>query len=105
MTGPFPLIVEAIEWAIEYKMQVVNLSLGTLEKEALEPLYIACEKAKKAGIIIVAASHNKKGWSYPAVFDNTIGVTTGEFSNPYHYLYRDEHALECVAACLSGRVT
>jgi subtilisin len=87
----------ALLWAIEAGVQVINVSLGTRLEGTLHPLYAACEKARRAGIIIVAAGHNANDWSYPAIFENVIGVSAGRFDSPYHFRYRPEHAMECEA--------
>jgi len=36
-------------------------------------------------------------WSYPAIFENVIGVGIGNFQNPLYYQYRSNHAIECLA--------
>jgi subtilisin len=87
----------ALLWAIDAGVQVINVSLGTRLEGTLHPLYAACEKARRAGIIIVAAGHNANDWSYPAIFENVIGVSAGRFDSPYHFRYRPEHAMECEA--------
>lgn len=89
-------LVRAIEWAVEHDMDVVNLSLGTIEKKGFERLYQACEKARQRGIILVAAVE-RRGVSYPAVFDNAIGVHGGTFANGHHYQYRADEAVEAIA--------
>ena len=87
----------ALLWAIEADVQVINVSLGTRLEGTLHPLYAACEKARRAGIIVVAAGHNANDWSYPAIFENVIGVSAARFDSPYHFRYRAEHAMECEA--------
>jgi subtilisin len=87
----------ALLWAIEEGVQVINVSLGTRLEGTLHPLYHACEMARQAGIIIVAAGHNANDWSYPAIFENVIGVSAARFESPYHFRYRPEHAMECEA--------
>jgi subtilisin len=87
----------ALMWAIEAGVQVINVSLGTRLEGTLHPLYAACEKARRAGIIVVAAGHNANDWSYPAIFENVIGVAAGKYDSPYHFRYRPEHAMECEA--------
>lgn len=87
----------ALLWAIEAGVQVINVSLGTRLEGTLHPLYAACEKARRAGIIVVAAGHNANDWSYPAIFENVIGVSAARFESPYHFRYRPEHAMECEA--------
>lgn len=86
----------ALQWAIDAGVQVINVSLGTRLEGTLHPLYRACERARQSGIIIVAAGHNANDWSYPAIFENVIGVSAARFDNPYHFHYRAEHAMECV---------
>lgn len=86
----------ALYWAIEAGVQVINVSLGTRLEGTLHALYRACEQARQAGIIVVAAGHNANDWSYPAIFENVIGVSAARFSSPYHFHYRAEHAMECV---------
>jgi subtilisin len=87
----------ALMWAIDAGVQVINVSLGTRLEGTLHPLYAACEKARRAGIIVVAAGHNANDWSYPAIFENVIGVSAAKFSSPFEFRYRPNHAMECQA--------
>jgi subtilisin len=87
----------ALLWAQEAGVQVINVSLGTRLEGQLHPLYHACEMARRAGIIIVAAGHNANDWSYPAIFENVIGVSAARFDSPYHFRYRSDEAMECEA--------
>ena len=48
----------AMHWAIDAGAHVINVSLGTKLESALVPLYAACERAMRAGIIVVAADDN-----------------------------------------------
>ncbi|HET7230469.1 MAG TPA: S8 family serine peptidase [Longimicrobium sp.] len=86
-----------ILYAIERGVNVVNLSLGTTLEGTLHALYAACEKARRQGIIVVAAGHNSRDWSYPAIFENVIGVSAAKFESPYHYRYLPDEAHECQA--------
>ncbi len=87
----------ALLWAQEAGVQVINVSLGTRLEGQLHPLYHACEMARRAGIIIVAAGHNANDWSYPAIFENVIGVSAARFDSAYHFRYRADEAMECEA--------
>jgi len=86
-----------ILYAIEQGVNVVNLSLGTTLEGTLHPLYAACEKARRQGIIVVAAGHNSRDWSYPAIFENVIGVSAAKFESAYEYRYMPDEAMECQA--------
>ncbi|HEU0078015.1 MAG TPA: S8 family serine peptidase, partial [Longimicrobiaceae bacterium] len=91
------LLCEAIRWAADQRVDVVNLSLGTYLEEALYPLYAACEHARRGGTLVVAASHLTAGWSYPAVVENVIGVEAERFDSPFSYRDRPGPAAECLA--------
>jgi len=104
-------IVAAVDHAVRAGADVVNLSLGTTRADAVRPLYAACERARRAGSIVVAAGDNFGEECYPAVFDHVIGVAMGVFSSPYEYRYRADEALEAEAwgvrvpvATLGGRI-
>lgn len=84
-------------YAIERGVNVVNLSLGTTLQGILRPLYAACEKARRQGIIVIAAGHNSADWSYPAMFEPVIGVSAARFGSPYDFRYRPEEANEIEA--------
>lgn len=90
-------LTAAMKWALEQNFHVINVSLGTVLDEALKPLYVLCERARRAGVVVVAAGHNARGWSYPAVFANVIGVAAERFDSPFRFRYRPEEAMECVA--------
>lgn len=95
----------ALLWAIEAGVQVINVSLGTRLEYARDALYVACERARRAGIIVVTAGHNANDWSYPAIFENVIGVSAAKFASPYEFRYRAEHAMECEAWGVGQEVT
>lgn len=87
----------AIQAAVdEFKCQVINMSFGIYEEdidpategELLPTLKIAVDYAVEKGVILVAAMGNdysdpgKQGWhSYPACFDNVVGVGATNYSD------------------------
>ncbi len=95
-TSPHVLYA-ALMWAVEQDLRIVNMSLGTLIREARDILYAACEIARRYGVIVVAAGHILGEQSFPAVFDNVIGVGAGRFSDPYQFSFHAGEAFECVA--------
>ena len=56
---------------------VVNLSLGINVCENYDELYNICSEITNNGICIISAFDNSGSISYPAAFDNVIGVITG----------------------------
>ena len=93
----------AIDWAVDHRMDVVNLSLGTTDPAFREELAQTCRRAREAGLILVAAGHNEGLESYPAVFPDVIGVTGARVRGRYGYYYREDQ-IECVARGDAQRV-
>lgn len=86
------ILAQAIRWAASQQIDVINLSLGTIEPDAVRPLYAACEFARRQGSIVVAAVNRIEQASYPAIFDNTIGV--GVIDAPNLFYYQPNEAIE-----------
>jgi subtilisin family serine protease len=56
--GSTNVVVEAIDWAVEHHMQVVNMSLGSDWGTDQSADAVASTNAEKAGVIIVASAGN-----------------------------------------------
>lgn len=91
------ILIEAILWCINNDIKLINLSLGTLLADALAPLYKACEIARQKGIIIISAKSNSEAYSYPSIFENSIGVENGSFDDIFKFKYVADEATECIA--------
>lgn len=88
----------ALRVAVEQELRLVNLSLGTGRRDLLVPLYTACERARRAGTVIVAAGIcYYDGWSYPAAFEPVLGVAHAPVQNPHDIVYRPWDVMECGA--------
>ena len=73
-SGPVSGIIAAIQWAVENKINVINLSLGS---ESGSQLYKeAFDKAADAGVLAIAASGNDGAdlISFPAAYPTVIAV-------------------------------
>lgn len=92
------LLIAAIDWAVAQRIPVINLSLGTERADALAASYLACDAARRAGTIIVAAAGVRPGHSFPAIFDPVIGVAEATLADRFGILFRPDDAIEC-AAC------
>jgi minor extracellular serine protease Vpr len=69
--GSTDVVVEALDWAVQNGMHIVNMSLGlTFGDPATNPSAIAADNAAKAGVVVVTSAGN----SGPSQF---IGGTPG----------------------------
>jgi subtilisin family serine protease len=90
-------ICAALDEAVARRVDLVNLSLGTVRRDAGPPLYEACARATDAGVLIIAAGHVHARFSYPASFDIVIGVGQGQGDSPFDYDYLPGALYECRA--------
>ncbi len=72
LIAPISRVVEAIYWAIDNKVNIINMSYGTAtDSEALKR---AIQDAYNEDILIVAAAGNNGEIEYPAAYDEVIAV-------------------------------
>jgi subtilisin family serine protease len=80
--GSTDVTVDAIEWAVENDMDVINMSLGSSFGSADDPSAIASTNAAKAGVIVVASAGNSGPNQYitgsPATADGAISVAASD---------------------------
>lgn len=70
--APISRVVEAIYWAIEKDVDIINMSFGTpSESEALRQ---AVKAAYDNGILLIAAAGNGKDIEYPAGYEEVVAV-------------------------------
>ncbi len=79
------VLIYALEKALEYKPNIIHLSLGTTKKRYKWYLNNIIKRARKTNIIIVSAANNEGIRSYPAYLKGVIGVKTIDRN------YRENH--------------
>jgi len=67
-------LLRAIEWTIEQRMDIVNLSLGTKNEEHRTALKELIARADAAGVLFVAARYADKTPVLPGMLDRVISV-------------------------------
>jgi subtilisin family serine protease len=79
-----PVLVRALEWAVQLRPDVINLSLA-IDGGDTATIRRLCDRAVDAGIAVVAAARNGSGDGEPASYPSVIGVRAGSFRHCYHY--------------------
>ena len=84
--APVDRVIEALEWAMQEKVHIIHMSLGT--KYYSEELEETIKKAYRQGILIIAAAGNdgnaaedESTIEYPAAFDEVISVGATDVDN------------------------
>lgn len=70
--APVSRVIEAIYWAMEHDVNIINMSFGM--KEDSKALHNAIKDAYDAGILLVAAAGNNGTVEYPAAYEEVIAV-------------------------------
>jgi hypothetical protein len=71
-------LVEAIRWAVTTRISIVNLSLGTVNREHEAALTAAVAEAAASGVLIVAAAPDDGAVWLPAAIAGVIGVSPAD---------------------------
>lgn len=69
-----PVLIRAIDWAVERRIRLVNMSLGTANRFRAPELGPAIERAVGAGTVIVAAHEHDGTLWYPGALPGVVGV-------------------------------
>ncbi len=83
-SGAYSNIVDGIQWAVDNKMQVINMSLGG--GSGTPALQKVMEAADKAGVTIVCAAGNDSGpVNYPAKYPQAIAISASDSTDKLAY--------------------
>lgn len=87
----------AIAWSVEQGLDVVCVAAFTEMREAIGPLYAACEQGRRKGMVFVAPCKPDFEQTYPAIFEPVIGVAPGSFDSPFDFRYHPDAGYEVEA--------
>lgn len=92
------ILEEALKFFLTKNIRLINLSLSVITKTngMVEDLYKICENLKKQGKIIVCSLANGSKVSYPATFDNVIGVRGFILEDENSFWYNKDKNIQCI---------
>lgn len=96
-------VAAAIDWCIEQRVHIVNLSLGLAMDEAV--LRAACRAALANGAIVVAAFPARGGSVYPAAYPGVLAVSGDARCGPAVWSVIEEHWLYGAAPLAADGLT
>lgn len=97
LKGGGDALVAGVRWAIENKMDVVNLSLSTRKQEYAAQLHDLADQAYFQGTALVASANNAPVQSYPWHFSSVISVASHAAQDPYTFYYNPHPPVEFLA--------
>jgi len=78
-------VIRAIDWCLEHQIDVINLSLGTLNPGHRDAFEEAIARTQKAGAVIVSALEINGEAALPGSLPGVIGVVETESSSAIEY--------------------
>jgi subtilisin len=93
-----------LDWAIEQRMQVINLSLSTSREEYYGMFHQLADAAYFKNVVLVSAVNNVPAPSYPSLYSSVVSVAAHAGKDPYTYYYNPEPPVEFGAPGIELRV-
>jgi subtilisin family serine protease len=88
--GDAAALAAGLEWALDHRMHVCNISLGTTSAAAAALLREIADRAYFRNIMLVAAANNSAEASFPWMFSSVISVAACASTDPYTF-YSNPH--------------
>jgi subtilisin family serine protease len=80
-----PTVVRAIDWCLDHEMDVINLSLGTVNVDHRAMFELIVKRARRAGALIVSALEIDGAPALPGSLTGVIGVSETTIGSPLEY--------------------
>ncbi len=89
-------IIAGIQWAVDNKMDIANISISGSSSNTLK---LACDAGEEAGLLIIAAAGNTYGEpsAYPGTYKSVIAVTSVDKTNKLSFFSPIDSAVEIAA--------
>ncbi|MDQ2940848.1 MAG: S8 family serine peptidase [Chloroflexota bacterium] len=94
LRGKGTAFAAGLEWAIEQRLNVVNLSLSS-KSEALFPVFHGLvDEAYFHNVVLVSAANNVPAPSYPSLFSSVFSVAAHAQADPMRFYYNPDPPVE-----------
>jgi subtilisin family serine protease len=91
-------LIAGLQWALDQRVKLINMSLATAKKQFVSALYELCEQAQNQDTIIVASKRNFGDVGWPAIFSSVIAVDREDFPEKYWVRYYPKNVIDFGAA-------
>jgi subtilisin family serine protease len=81
-TGSAPVLLAGLEWAIEQRFEIINMSLSTTKRQYVDRLHELADAAYFKRTLLIASAHNMPVESFPWRFASVFSVGSHEEPDP-----------------------
>lgn len=93
-TGSGEALMAGLQWALDHKIKLINMSLATSKKKFVPRLMNLCEQAYIQESILVVSKRNFGDWGYPAMFSSVISVDMEAFQEKLKIVHYPKRVIE-----------
>lgn len=104
LSGRGNIFVAGLRWAIENRMNVCNLSLGTTKRDYFAIFHELADRACFENVMLVTAANNMPTPTFPSLYSSVISVASHEERDPYLFFYNPQPPVEFGAPGIDVRV-
>jgi subtilisin len=97
LTGKAAAFMAGLQWAVEQRFDVINLSLGSRKREHALGFHELCDRAYFGNSLVVTAANNMRSVSYPSLFSSVLSVACNLSSQPFRYHVNPDPPTEFLA--------
>ena len=87
-------LAAAIEWAVDERIEVVNLSLSSRSEAMYASFHDIADRSYFANTLLVCAANNVPGPSYPSLFASVVSVAAHDVPDPDTWFYNPSPPVE-----------
>jgi subtilisin family serine protease len=87
-------LAAAIEWAVDERIEVVNLSLSSRSEAMFAAFHAIADRSYFANTLLVCAANNVPGPSYPSLFASVVSVAAHDVPDPDTWFYNPSPPVE-----------
>lgn len=104
LQGKAAAFLAGLQWAVDQRFPVINLSLGTRRRDWALAFHEACDRAYFGGSFVVTAANNVQRRSYPSLYSSVASVACTTATDPFRFHWNPDPPTEFLGRGLDVEV-